>query len=228
MLAKTIAETNKRIFTGKGMVTHLYDYWGPPTGSKAGPQALLVDHPEPDSTISAHFHIVQQFQIFTSGTGLVGRHTVKPGTVQYTDEYTTYGPISGEVRYMVVRAVTDPGAKNMPESRALLIKPRGRTKYYQVDMTPLETGTAVRDLSDESDGMKVSEVKMAPSQALPDVEGGTGGQGAYYAVLDGEIDFGGQQYFKEACIYVAPGEALSASAGKEGAIVAFVRFPKSP
>jgi hypothetical protein len=233
MLAKTIAETERRIHTRGDYVAYLHDYWGRSPGGAAapeeelptGPQAVLVDLP-PKSIGQAHFHIVEQFQIFTEGTGYVGRHAVRPGTVQYTDEYTTYGPFTGGIRYMVVRAVNDPGSKYMPDERKQLTQPRGRARYYQVDMAPLESGAAIRELSDEPDGMAVCEMRMAPGQALPDVEGGAGDQGAYYAVLQGEINFGGQRYLKEACIYIGPNETLAASAGHEGAIVAFVRFPK--
>src|SRR5258706_13440328 len=61
-------------------------------GSK-DPYAVLVEFPNPNGKILAHYHDVDQFQILVHGDGKVGKHPVEKFSLHYTDAYTTYGPI---------------------------------------------------------------------------------------------------------------------------------------
>src|ERR671918_331147 len=77
------------------------------TERRAGvPQLLLVEQPVPGSTVLAHYHSTDQYQVFMDGGGKLGRHDVRPISVHYTNRYTGYGPIVAGpegVTYYVLR-----------------------------------------------------------------------------------------------------------------------------
>lgn len=99
------------------------DYFETPTNLPFSPQAYLVQQP-PNITNPTHFHIQNQFQLFTAGSGFIGKNDIKPYTVHYAGAYTGYGPlVSSEsgLHYITLRSLRDPGAKFIPEKRAELI-----------------------------------------------------------------------------------------------------------
>src|SRR5690349_4353498 len=57
-----------------------------------GPQAFRITWGS-GYISKAHFHEVDQFQIFTEGTAMLGKHPIGPVTLHYSDAYTPYGPI---------------------------------------------------------------------------------------------------------------------------------------
>src|SRR5580692_4578218 len=59
------------------------------------PLAFLVNGP-PRYVIPAHFHDIDQYQIFVGGHATLGKHDVLPGSIHYADAYTPYGPIVAE------------------------------------------------------------------------------------------------------------------------------------
>ena len=71
-------------------------YFGPryssQEGLSPGPQSLMTQMAA-NETILQHFHGVAQFQIFPSGTGVMGRNEIRPLTVQYKDHHSAYGPL---------------------------------------------------------------------------------------------------------------------------------------
>lgn len=70
------------------------------------PFAFLVEM-TPGSVLPTHFHPVDQFQVFVSGSGLLGRHLTNGLYVHYADRHTAYGPISAGPRgvtYFTLRA----------------------------------------------------------------------------------------------------------------------------
>jgi hypothetical protein len=231
MLAKSVTDTSVRTYQDDYITVYMRDYWDHTTGDLNTPHACLVDHPTPGGTIRAHFHDVDQFQIFTDGTGRIGKHRVQPGSVHYTDQCTTYGPIVNDnsgLKYMTLRPARDSGAKFMPGSKALLTKRPGRTRYYQIDMTQLQSGASTRQLSEETDGVSVCELKSAAREILPGLPVGLEFSRGFYTVLNGSVILEGRALPRESCIYVDAGKPLEgALAGNDGAIVVFASFSHS-
>src|SRR5262245_6237067 len=78
------------------------------------PQAFLIEM-SANEVIVPHFHEVDQFQVFVSGSGNVGRaaEAHQPLMVHYADHHTGYGPINAGPHgysYFTLRAKSDPGA----------------------------------------------------------------------------------------------------------------------
>jgi hypothetical protein len=83
------------------------------------PQAFLVEQ-DADSEILPHFHEENEFQVVVEGDGEFGRHPVRPVMVHYAGRHTGYGPIKSGGRglwYFSLRAVSDSGARFLPEAR---------------------------------------------------------------------------------------------------------------
>lgn len=116
------------------------------------PTSFLVEQP-PNSTLVAHFHRQNQYQVFVAGGGRIGRTELAPVTVHYAGAYTGYGPlVAGDegIRYFTIRpvcesgyvraddrasmrpgpkrhAVSAPVARPAPEVLAALVEPRVET-----------------------------------------------------------------------------------------------------
>lgn len=200
------------------------------------PQAYLVEQPE-DSTVSAHYHDTNQFQIFVHGGGRFGKKPVDGMVVHYAGAHTPYGPIeagAAGVHYMTLRNRWDSGAKVMPENRDKL-RPIKRRHRIAEDVAPqnaevrraLETKTT--DLIPlESDGLGVRQFDIGPGQDCA-VAFEASGAGAYAFVVDGSVDFEGTDYEPHSLFYRGADEApLTLSAGADGACVLLLQFPPEP
>jgi hypothetical protein len=67
------------------------DFIGKRAETSDHPLAFLVNGP-PAFVIPAHFHEIDQYQIFVGGSATLGKHTVLPGSVHYADAYTHIEP----------------------------------------------------------------------------------------------------------------------------------------
>lgn len=100
-------------------------FFGPrsSTSAQSGPQATMSDL-NANETILPHFHGTTQFQLFTAGSGIIGKSgALTPLMVQFKDHHTAYGPITagpGGLSFMALRIRTgvsapvylkDPGYK---------------------------------------------------------------------------------------------------------------------
>ena len=73
------------------------------------PQAFLIEM-QANEVIVPHFHEVDQFQVFVSGSGSLGRESnlAHPLAVHYADHHTGYGPINaGPQGYAYFTLLTD-------------------------------------------------------------------------------------------------------------------------
>ena len=92
------------------------------------PMAYVVSQ-APDSTVQAHYHQADQFQLFVAGSGRIGVHTVQPLTVHFAGASSPYGPLiagSSGLQYVTLRRSWDPGAQWMPESAPQLRQMQAR------------------------------------------------------------------------------------------------------
>src|SRR5258706_10638781 len=104
-------------------------YFGRADVAGPGPQ-IYVNEVDPGVELAAHFHKVDQFQVFFGGPGATfGRHDIGEVMVHFTDAYATYGPFragpDAALSYATIRARSTNFGGVMPGARAELLY-RGR------------------------------------------------------------------------------------------------------
>lgn len=100
------------------------------------PTVFLVEQ-SPDSVLASHFHTQNQFQVVMAGSGKLGAHHVRHGSVHYAGAYTGYGPVVAGpqgLSYFTIRAVYEIGANFIDSARDKMI--RGPKRHMQ--SPPLE------------------------------------------------------------------------------------------
>src|SRR5919199_2365261 len=122
------AAATRRAIVANGVPAQLTTYLGtnfamrgpdspPPPGPEVVyPMAFLVEQ-SAGSTVQAHFHAANQFQVVIGGSGMLGRHAVAPISVHYVNAFSAYGPLrAGEtgLHYFTLRNGYDPGARYVP------------------------------------------------------------------------------------------------------------------
>ena len=202
-----------------------------------GPLAFLIEM-TPESVLPPHFHPVDQYQVFVSGSGTLGKHTANGLAIHYADRHTAYGPITAGphgVAYFTLRAKTDgrgvflskPGAREQ-------LKP-SRRRFHMVEgivlavppvLAELAQPVTERLLGADGDGGPASfmlRVGAGGSMRGPDPSHG-GGQ--YYLVLTGSVRSGDAALPPWSLLWVSPGESAPAlEAGPAGAEVMVLEFP---
>ena len=210
------------------------DYLGKPGDGgaiKDEPQAFLIEM-HSSEVIVPHFHEVDQFQVFVSGAGSLGRNKAgaQPLAVHYADHHTGYGPINAGPQgysYFTLRAKSDPGAHYLhkPGYREALKPSRKRhgvaaglalsTEPVLMAMKETKVEPLLQEL-DGTDGFGAALIRMGPGarHTGPDPRA-TGGQ--YYLVLNGSLALPAAEYSLWSALFVSRDEApLAFSAGTEG------------
>jgi hypothetical protein len=200
------------------------------------PQAYLVEQPE-NSTVSAHFHDTNQFQIFVHGGGYFGKKPVDGMVVHYAGAHTPYGPIEAGPKgahYMTLRNKWDSGAKVMPENRNKLRKIKRMHRIAESVSIPDATArqaikTEVTDLVPlEEDGLGVRQFDIGPDRGFT-VAFDSLGAGAYAFVAGGSVSHDGNALETHSLLYLAVEEApLMLTAGDQGTSVLLLQFPPEP
>jgi hypothetical protein len=221
------------------------DFLGKPGdggGIKNEPQAFLIEM-HADETILPHFHEVDQFQVFVSGAGSLGRNkeAAQPLSVHYADHHTGYGPINAGPQgysYFTLRAMSDPGAHYLhkPGYREALKPSRKRhgvaagvtlsTEPVLMDLKEAKLERLLPDL-DGSDGLGASLFRMGPgmNRIGPDPRT-TGGQ--YYLVLSGSLELDDCAYSAWSTVFVSRDDApLAFTAGTKGLEALLLQFPRN-
>ena len=98
-----------------------YVFFGSRKYSGPGPQ-VYMNSVDPGVTLSAHFHRIDQFQVFFGTDGArFQRKPVPPVFVHYADAFATYGPFSAapdaSLLYATIRARSDNYGGVMPGAR---------------------------------------------------------------------------------------------------------------
>jgi hypothetical protein len=198
------------------------------------PQAMLVESFPADSTLGAHFHDVDQFQLFFPSEGAWYQRTpIEHTMVHYADAYTTYGPFgsgASDLSFYTLRPEHALVSGPMPGSRDLLVSGGPRRNLHvdvpEIDAGPPE-GASCRSLfSKHADRLDVFHVRGRVGTALPCPPSvGTGGQ--YYVVLGGSVRWGAVTLGMKSLGWVGP-EAARPSLTVEGdrpAEVLVLQFP---
>lgn len=205
------------------------------------PQAFLIEM-SANEVIVPHFHEVDQFQVFVSGSGSLGRskEASRPLAVHYADHHTGYGPITAGPHgysYFTLRAKSDPGAIYLhnPGYREKL-KPSAK-RHGVADGITLSTTPVLMDRKDlaveplmpelsTGDGLGVALIRMGPgaTYAGPDPSA-TGGQ--YYLVLNGGVELASGAYGEWTPVFVPKTDkALALRAGPKGAELLLLSFAR--
>ncbi|MFM7568938.1 MAG: hypothetical protein ACKO8O_09580 [Betaproteobacteria bacterium] len=167
------------------------------------PQCYLVEQ-FPDTVNPTHFHVQNQFQLFTRGAGTIGRNPKALGayTVHYAGAYTGYGPIVAGpegVDYITMRAFRDPGAKFVPQQRAAL-RPGPKRHWASEALQPwslealaaLEAPVHHAVHGPDADGLAVDQIRL-PAHAVTDIPIAPAAVAMFVIVIQGNVDRDGRR-----------------------------------
>jgi hypothetical protein len=201
-------------------------------------QAFRLDF-DAGHTLDAHFHIVDQFQIFIAGGGTIGRASANPVTVHYADHHTGYGPIVAGpdgLSYLTLRSRTDAGLVKLstPDVRDRLrpTKRRHRTSDPIALSDPADLRARIESSVETviagqagDDGMGAVLIRLGPGMTatVPD-PAGSGGQ--YLIVMAGTLVRHGADHGPYSIAFVRPGDAPPTLVAGDGGLEMIVaRFP---
>ena len=210
------------------------DYINTPTGQPFAPQSYLVEQLA-GIVNPTHFHIQNQFQVFTAGSGHIGKHEIKPYIVHYAGAFTGYGPlVSGTegLNYITLRSQKDPGAKFIPEKIAELIK--GPKHHYTSDSLKLLSHMELKYLKspqkldvhlDPSSGLGISQLRIPPNAQMS-IEFLSLATCAYIVIISGCIRHDNHLLGKHENIFItAEHPPFTLKAQDLGCEVLFLQFP---
>jgi hypothetical protein len=237
IFAKSFNEVSPDRFEGKlfnGLLYARTNYLGSDTSGRDTPQALLVEQ-SPNSTIPAHFHGIDQYQVVVRGGGMLGKHDVRPVCIHFAAAYTGYGPVNAEgegIFYFTLRAQSEPGAFFFPEGRKHQKPGKRRNLTWDVDLASVGKPTAefkgvefeeIYPMEDQGLGSWV--LRLGPGETFIGPDPMLGG-GQYYVVMDGDLNHDGQGFEKWSCVFVEPPEsALEVTAGPKGLEALVLQYP---
>ena len=205
------------------------------------PQAFLIEM-SPNEVIVPHFHEVDQFQVFVSGSGSLGRQAASgPIAIHYADHHTGYGPINASAQgysYFTLRARTDPGAVYLhkPGYREKLKPSKKRhgvadgislsTEPVLMNRKEVAVEKLLTDL-DGSDGLAATLIRMGPGMSWTGPEpSATGGQ--HCLVINGSIEIKGEDYSAWSTVFVPSTDpALEIRAGRKGLEAVLLAYPRA-
>jgi hypothetical protein len=215
---------------------HRFDrnlFFGQPDSDGPGPQAYVNDL-DPGVELAAHFHKVDQYQVFFGEQGSTyKRRAISPVMLHYTDAYSTYGPFSSgpdtRLAYATLRARSSNYGGVMPGARDELIRRGGlRNLTVDVDLGAIPDAPRVdtrQVIGGYDDGLAATLVMLGPG-ASHRVPASLPTSGRYTCVLTGDLVVDGQHYEPRSLGWSDPGSTeLHVSAGDEGCRLLVMDFP---
>lgn len=235
------ARAQRREVVANGVPAVLTTYFGrnwttgglaqPPGPEQVYPMAFLVEQAA-ETTVQAHYHQANQWQVVVGGGGMLGRHAVAPVTVHYTNAFSSYGPLrSGPegLHYFTLRNGYDPGAQYVPAATPRLRAAKRRFREASQDAGPPCTAPATDVLVPEAeDGMGAWRYRLAPGERMagPDPARGLG---QFWVVTAGRLLREGAALPPLSLGFLRPDDpAGDAQAGPEGLELLVVQYPRNP
>jgi hypothetical protein len=174
----------------------LREFFGRSDELLPGPQGFLVEVVPPHTSVGAHFHSTDQFQVFFPSEGAwYQRHPIDDVLVHYTDAYTTYGPFgSGAIPmcFYTLRPVASTVTGYMPGSRDRL--PYRGQRNTTVDVRshlrqPRSAGESHIEtlIEPHDDGLAAYLLTAGPSAVASPPSPPARSAGQYLALLTGRI-----------------------------------------
>lgn len=208
---------------------------GSPTEELPGPQAFLVEAPDHSRT-GAHFHPVDQFQVFFPSEGTwYQREELGSVTVHYADAYATYGPFgSGEggFDFYTLRARSTIVNAFMPGSRDKLVRKGRRNLHVELgNLLGHQLAAGAHEthavFAPEADGLAAYLLAGGPDAVVVAPESvARGGEGTYFCVLTGSVVGDGADHGARALAWRGPGVTPDVlHAGDAGFEVLVLQFP---
>jgi hypothetical protein len=192
------------------------------------PQVYLAEILTPNAHERAHFHEIDQFQIFVGGGGQFGKAPIEPVMVQYADAWTPYGPLIGGPEgysFLTVRRQSSAGALYMPESRQQRRNLGGRQISQAFKPNGLDDlGQWSRILGPYDDGVAAHGIMLGAGErtTLPDA-----GAEQFCVVVDGTLRVDGRDHPVASTVRVGQQEEPELEAGPGGATLVVVNFASS-
>jgi hypothetical protein len=210
-------------------------FFGDRVTDGGGPQ-MYMNRVDEGTQLAAHFHRVDQFQVFFgSRDSVFQRKPIAELVVHYTDAYSTYGPFnSGELEpllYATIRAESSNFGGVMPGARHL--RPYRGNRQLSVDVEnwgvanlPAAAEFDIRKLFDaQPDGLGALLIRLGPN-ATVDLSQEVPTSGRALCVVSGEIRFGEQTFGARSLGWnPADGGPINLVAGPQGAAVLAMDFP---
>lgn len=240
------AARRQRYVTPSGALTHVSTYIGTnkmelaaqgqaaaPVAGANLPMAYLVEQ-APGQTVHAHYHQVDQFQLFVGGSGRIGTHALEGVAVHYAGAHSPYGPIvAGEagVNYMTLRSRWDPGAQWMPDAAPALraLPQRQHVAFTSAPLSglgqPPAPGVSVQQIMPrDAFGASAELVRAGAGSPLHAEPAGSGGM--FWFVLAGGLRLAdGSVLRRGACLYHSAEETPCAyEATETGVALVQARF----
>lgn len=228
-------KTRTRIFDEGSFRGHTEYLIESKAGPRPAPQAFLV-HQQPGWVLPTHFHLEEQFQVVTAGGGTLGSHAVAPITLHYSSREAGYGPLVAGPQgldYLTLRAVTDPGAWYLPESRA---KMRRGVRKRQATVGPIavppgparmaRTVPITADLiAAGTEGLAAWMLHLPPGgQCMAPPQQTSGGR--YHVVVGGSLLVDGAEVGPPACIWRgSEDKPLPVHAASQGLDLLVLQYP---
>lgn len=203
------------------------------------PMAFLVEM-TPDSVLPAHFHPVDQFQVFVSGSGRLGRENATGLHIHYADRHTAYGPIAAGpqgVAYFTLRAKNDARGMflNKPGVRELLRPSKKRFRLTDTVVLSVPPVLAERETpameplfaaEDAADGLAAFVLRLGANARMRGPDPALSG-GQFYLVVAGTLRQAEAELPLWSLLWTAPDEtAPELVAGGEGAEILVTQFPR--
>jgi hypothetical protein len=200
------------------------------------PAVSMVEQ-DAERDLRPHFHHADQFQVFFSGSGTLGKTPLRRYSVHYANAYTPYGPIHADkdgISYFTLRNGRS-GISFMPEARSELQNAK-RAPFQEIAETFTElTDAELRTLRNASEqtlfsnresglGAWVYRVPPGGTIASPDPSVGAG---QYWLIVGGTVHAGDRSLPKDSFVFVSPDELpVSMACDSEGAEILVLRFPR--
>jgi len=198
------------------------------------PNAFLVEQ-APHRDLPPHFHGYGQFQVVVAGEGRLGGHDLRPLSVHYAGQRTTYGPIrpgAAGLSYLTLRPRTEGAAFFMPQSRHL--RDASIPRYEEFSDVQEFAGAAGQVAATEAQAVPMLPPTPAALAAwlLRIPRGGSavapqlpGGSGRFHVVVGGALALGQGSAGWLTILWTDPDEPLELKAGDAGAEVLVLQFP---